>query len=124
MSLTQDIDDSNYIITGYKSGCVLINHESYSKSLIICPDKLITPWKVTHIDQLNETTLTEVFDLKPEVVLLGTGEQLLLPNPKILALFSDYKIGLEAMSTNAACRTYGILTSEGRRTAAAFIFSE
>lgn len=124
MSLTQDIDDSNYIITGYQPGCVLINHESYSQSLIICPDKLVTPWEVTHIDQLNKTTLTEVFDLKPEVVLLGTGEQLLLPNPKILALFSDYKIGLETMSTNAACRTYGILTSEGRRTAAAIIFSE
>jgi len=124
MSLTQDITNANYIITGYQPGCVLINHEPYSQSLIVCPDKLITPWKVTDIDQLNETNLSEIFDLKPEVVLLGTGEQLLLPNPQILVLFSNYKIGLEMMNTNAVCRTYGILTSEGRRIAAAFIFAE
>ena len=124
MSLTQDITDANYIITGYQPGCVLINNESYSQSLIVSPNKLITPWKVTDINQLNDTTLMEVFDLEPEVVLLGTGENLLLPDPKILALFSKFKIGLETMNTSAVCRTYGILISEGRRTAAAIIFAK
>jgi len=124
MSLTEDITDANYSITGYKPNCVLINHKPYSESLIVCPDTLITSWDVTNIEQLDKTRLANIFDLEPEVVLFGTGEHLILPNPKILALFSKHNIGIETMSTYAVCRTYGILTSEGRRTVAAFIFAK
>ncbi len=124
MSLTQDFADANFIITGYRPDCILINHKRYSRSLVVCPDKLVTPWSVTGIDQLDEESLAVIFSLEPEVVLLGTGEQLTFPEPKILALFAQHKIGLETMNTNAACRTYGILLAERRRAAAAIIFAD
>ncbi len=124
MSLTQDFVDANFIITGYRPGCVLINNEPHSRSLVVCPDKLIAPWEVTSVDQLHEDNLATIINLDPEVVLFGTGDRLILPKPKILALFAQYKIGLETMKTNSACRTYGILIAEGRRTAAAFIFPD
>ena len=122
MSLTQDIADASYMITGYDSGCILINNERYTQSLVVYPDKLLSPWDVTDVSKLNADNLAAIFALRPEVVLLGTGDQLALPHPKIIALFSQYRIGLEFMTSPAACRTYGILVSEGRKAAAAIIF--
>ena len=124
MSLTQDFADANFIITGYRADCVLINNEPHSQSLIICPDKLIAPWKVTNVNQLHEDNLAAIIKMQPEVVLLGTGHQLILPHPRIIALFVQHKISFEAMNTHAACRTYGILVAERRRAAAALIFPD
>ena len=124
MSLTQDFADANFIITGYRADCVLINNEPHSQSLVICPDKLIAPWEVTNVTQLHENNLEAIIKMQPEVVLLGTGHQLILPQPRIIALFAQHRISFEAMNTYAACRTYGILVAERRKAAAALIFPD
>jgi len=124
MSLTQDFTEASFMITGVQPGCVMINNKAYSQSLVVSSDKLMIPWKVTHVDQLNENNLAAIFKAQPEIVLIGTGDQLILPEPKILALFAQQKIGLETMSTSAVCRTYGILVAEGRKASAAIIFSD
>lgn len=124
MDLTQDFADSGFMITGYQPGCVLINGNPYSRSLIVCPDKLITAWGVSHVQRLDKPSLAAIFDLQPEIVLIGTGEQVIFPDGEIIAWFAQQKVGLEAMSTTAACRTYGILISEGRRVAAGLIFPD
>jgi uncharacterized protein len=123
MDITQDFADANFIITGYKPGCVFINNEPHEKSIIVNPETLISPWDVTDISGLNETTLEAIFKDPPEIVILGTGEFLVLPEPKIIALFAQHRIGLEFMNTSAACRTYGILIAEGRKATAAIINS-
>ena len=92
MDLTQDFSDSGFIITGYRPGRVLINNEPYSRSLIVCPDKLITAWEVTHVQQLDKTSLSVIFDLQPEIVLIGTGEQMILPDGEIIAWFAQQKL--------------------------------
>ena len=122
MDITQDFADANYIITGYEPGNVFINNETHQQSLIISPDSLVSPWEVTDVSQLNETTLASIIEDRPEIVIIGTGETLILPEPKIIALFAQHQIGLEAMNTSAACRTYGILVAEGRKATAGIIF--
>jgi len=119
MSLTQDFSDANYVITRYEPGRVFINHEEYANNLIICPSKLISPWEINSINELNETNLAGLFELQPEIVLLGSGEHLIMPEAKIIASFAQHAIGLESMNTHAACRTYSILVAEGRHVAAA-----
>jgi len=121
MDITQDFADAKYIITGYKPGCVLINHEPYQDSFIINSDSLVTAWEVTQVSDLNETTLATIFKSPPEIMIIGSGETLVLPDPKIIALFAQHQIGLETMNTSAACRTYGILIAEGRKAAAGII---
>ena len=74
------------------------------------------------MSQLNESTLASVLEDRPEIMIIGTGETLILPEPKIIALFAQHQIGLEAMNTSAACRTYGILVAEGRKATVAIIF--
>lgn len=121
MDITQDFADAKFIITGYEPGCVFINNDPYPQSIIVNPESLICPWEVNEISDLNETTLSAIFEDRPEIVILGTGESLVLPEPKIIALFAQHRIGLEFMNTSAACRTYGILIAESRKATAAII---
>ena len=124
MDITQDFADAKFIITGYTPGCVFINNEPHQQSFITSPETLITPWEVADIKDLNEVTLAPCFARqRPEIMIIGTGETLLLPDPKIIALFAQHQIGIETMNTSAACRTYGILIAEGRKATVGIIFS-
>jgi uncharacterized protein len=55
------------------------------------------------------------------VLLLGTGRQQVFPAPATRKAFADAGIGLEAMDTGAACRTYNVLLAEKRSVVAALI---
>jgi uncharacterized protein len=55
------------------------------------------------------------------VLLLGTGTKQVFPAPDVRRAFADAGVGLEAMTTGAACRTYNILLAEGRMVGAALI---
>jgi len=52
---------------------------------------------------------------------LGTGSVFRFPHPALTRPLVEAGIGLEVMDTQAACRTYSVLASEGRRVVAALI---
>ena len=82
-------------------------------------DKLIAQWPPATLDELQVNHLEPIFELQPELVLLGTGTRQRFPSGEIRAAFAAQKIGLEAMDLGAACRTFNILVQEDRRVAAA-----
>jgi uncharacterized protein len=51
----------------------------------------------------------------PELVLIGTGDRQVFPQAEILAPLLQRRIGVECMTLAAACRTFNLLASEGRR---------
>jgi uncharacterized protein len=55
------------------------------------------------------------------ILLVGTGLDPVFLNPEILALLRGAGIGVEAMQTGAAARTYNILLGENRPVAAALV---
>jgi uncharacterized protein len=55
------------------------------------------------------------------VLLLGTGAVQTFPSAETRRLFAEAGIGLEAMDTGAACRTYNVLLAEKRAVAAALM---
>jgi uncharacterized protein len=55
---------------------------------------------------------------RPEVLLLGTGERLVWPDPEVRQAAREAGIGLEAMDSRAAARTWNVLAEEGRLVAA------
>lgn len=116
------------LITGYTDDSVAINHRQYSENLIVLPETLITDWlsatnEKLSMDNLVESDFERIIALKPEVVLLGTGKTHRFLHPKTSALLTKNGISLECMSTSAACRTYNILMSEGRKVAAALLLN-
>lgn len=122
MKLHLTTAENHYLITGYGVGddgnFVEINKQRYAQNLIVMADKLIFDWQATDFSNLSEAHFAQIVALKPEVVLLGTGEKHQFLHPKIFQNLTMQGIPLECMTTVAACRTYNILMSEGRNVAA------
>ncbi len=93
----------------------------YSDAFVVTPDTIITDWSPPAIATLTASDLDVVWALAPELVLLGTGRSIEFPSPRVLTLGAERGIGIEVMDTAAACRTYNILATEGRKVAAALI---
>lgn len=113
--------EGNNLITAYQAGEVAINHQRFQQSLIVLPDQINTDWQVKHFDALTEAHFDAIAALKPEVTILGTGETHRFVHPKLTKALTEQGLSVECMSTDAACRTYNILMSEGRQVAAALI---
>ena len=117
--------ENQNLITGYGTGengrFVEINKQRHTCNLIVTANKLILDWQATDFSSLSEADFVQIVDLKPEVVLLGTGEKHQFLHPKIVQKLTENNIPLECMTTAAACRTYNFLMSEGRNVAAALI---
>ena len=108
--------------SGYGDGFVLINGQRHERNLIVMPEQLL-PWSAAGFDALTEADFQALLELKPEILLLGTGPKQRFPHPRLIRALTDKRIGVEAMDLQAACRTYNILMAEERRVAAALLFS-
>lgn len=56
-----------------------------------------------------------------DVLFIGTGSEIAHIPPALREELEALGIGVESMSSAAACRTYNVLLSEGRRVAAAVL---
>jgi uncharacterized protein len=82
-----------------------------------------TPWSLSRIEDLDVAALDPVRRIDPpvEVLLIGCGPRMTLLPSVLRRQIREAGIGMDAMDTGAACRTYNVLISEGRRAAAALI---
>lgn len=110
------------LFTAYGDDYVAVNHEKHEKNLIVLPESLHPGWSTANVATLQESDMQQLLGLGVEVILLGTGKRLRFPAPALMRPFAPAGIGLEVMDLQAACRTYNILASEGRKVAAALLF--
>jgi uncharacterized protein len=114
------------LITGFTDDSIDVNYQRHTSSIIVMPNGTVIDWQSATSTTLSFETLTaddveKVAALKPEVVLLGTGKTHRFLHPKLSVALSQQGIAVECMTTAAACRTYNILMSEGRKVAAALL---
>jgi uncharacterized protein len=119
MKFILDNASDGYIIHRYEAGRIVIDEKVFQDSLILLPDRVITDWSPSAVPELSAGDFTLLAELAPEIVLLGTGAKQHFPHPSLTQPLMEKRIGLEVMDTPAACRTYNILMTEGRRVAAA-----
>jgi uncharacterized protein len=108
------------LFTGYGSGYVAVNHVRHEKCLLVTPTDL-TEWAVGGFETLSAGDFGFIAELRPEIVILGTGPTQRFPPPELARRLAATGIGIEIMDTRAACRTYNILAAEGRRVVAAIL---
>jgi len=100
----------------------MVNGQRHERNVIVLPEQLL-PWGATSFEALQEGDFQVLLELKPEILLLGTGPKQRFPHPRLTRALAALRIGVEAMDLQAACRTYNILMAEERRVAAALLFS-
>ena len=79
---------------------------------------------MTDPEQLQISDLEPAMTLEPQIILLGTGMSLTLPEVDLMAAAARRGIGLEIMDTPAACRTFNVLVHERRAVVAALFLTE
>jgi Uncharacterized conserved protein len=72
-------------------------------------------------DPLDADSLGTALTLQAEIVIIGTGTLHRFPSPEALRPLIEAGIAFEIMATRAACRTYNVLLSEGRKVGALLI---
>jgi uncharacterized protein len=112
------------LIRAYAVGQIIVNQDSYTRSLVVLPGQVIVDWPPQAFADLAQTHLAALVPLRPELVILGTGQRQRFPRAELLAPLAEAGIGWEVMDTGAACRTYNILMGEGRNVAAALLMIE
>lgn len=111
------------VIRGYEPGEVRIRDGRYTRSLIVSAKRIIDDWEPTAADQLRAAHLQQIVEQSPEVLILGTGDTQVFPQPATFMTLMDLGIGFEVMDNAAACRTYNILLGEDRQVALALIIT-
>jgi uncharacterized protein len=105
-------------IEGYAPGRIIIDGRGYSEGLMLSPERIITGWGPAQAADLSGEHLAGLIALAPQVIVIGTGDRQVFPNPGVLQIALAQGLGVEIMDTGAACRTYNLLMAEGRKVAA------
>lgn len=113
--------DDHYRIDAYQYGLITVNGVAHTSSLIISPGKVIEHWPPSAFIDLATQHIDQIIQLNPEIIILGTGQQLYFPAPELIEQIFEHEIGFEVMDTGAACRCYNLLVSEKRNVAAGLI---
>ena len=124
MQFIKDNTAGIYLITGLETHAVRVDEQVHRCSLVISAEHLISSWPPSQVSDISASHWDAVLELRPELILLGTGSQLIFPEPEQLAPIHRAGIGIEVMDTHAASRTYNLLVHEGRKVAAGLIISQ
>ena len=118
MKLTMEVPSGAHLVRGYGAGEVRVGESRMTSACIVSPQRLITDWRPQNPAALEFDDLAPVFELAPELALLGwAGGQPYLP-ARQRAWFLERRIAIEPMELGAACRTYHGLVQDGRSVAA------
>lgn len=136
MLLQKDSNPALNTITAYGENYLEVNRVRFETTICLSPNGAIRSLELDSIHQVDTALLRSLAGLPdthknamaflddipevlppdaPEVILIGTGStQVFLPVATTQPLMA-LGIGIEAMNTHAAARTYNILMSEDRR---------
>ena len=111
------------VIDSYGPGGFRLSGEWREGSVLILADEARS-WPVAAAGEMTANSLAAVLEAgraEAELLILGMGEKNALPPRDLREAVARAGLGLEFMDTPAAARLYNVLTSEGRRLAAALI---
>ena len=118
MQLTRD-SSAVHLIRAWEPGRVRIADRWVAGNVIVGTDRSSRTGPPPRPHRLTIAELEPALALEPTIIVLGTGTEQLLPDVELMAAVAARSVGLEIMSTPAACRTFNVLLQEQRRVVAA-----
>ncbi len=117
-------DESSSIqIRSYVAGELRVGQTILTAPAILSPSKIHENWSPPEVGSMSIRDFAIAMTEQPEVILLGTGPQQIFPRLTLISAVMQQGIGFEFMDTAAACRTFNVLASEGRRVVAALLLN-
>jgi uncharacterized protein len=110
-------------IARHEPGRIWVGTEVIASSVLVPWVGAVCPWPVARPDELTPAHFEQILELRPELVVFGSGVKLQFVKPALYRALIEHGIGIETMDTAAACRTYNVLAAEGRTVVAALLIS-
>jgi uncharacterized protein len=109
-------------IEAYGQGGFRFDEMSHRGSLLCLPDA-VWAWPIERPQDIDRNSLARVFEASAgiDTLIIGTGNEVWLPPNDLRDALRRYHVGIDAMMTGPAIRTYNIMIGERRRVAAAII---
>ena len=81
------------LIRNYAAGQIIVNQDSYTRSLVVLPGQIIADWPPQTFEELAVAHVAALVPLRPELVILGTGRRQRFPRAELLAPLMEAGIG-------------------------------
>jgi uncharacterized protein len=120
MEVARETPQAN-VVRAWEPGRVRIGERWLEGSIIVAAGTIVTDWWVETAGDVDAASLEPAIALDPEIIVLGTGVDIVLPDVELMGRLAARAIGLEIMTTPAACRTFNVLVHEERRVVAALL---
>ena len=124
MKMALDGAPNANLVRSYEPGRVQVRDREYTSSTIISATSIVENWPPRSVAELRAKHLLALTEDQPEVIILGTGENQIFPEPLVFVTLIDLGIGCEVMDNRAACRTFNILMSEQRQVTLALLIGD
>ena len=105
---------SDITIRQIESNRLKIGNEFIDYSCVVTSEEILGKWIKKNADITTYDDLKFILKKKPDILIFGTGKKAIIPNRNLVFDLAKKNIGLEVMTTAAACRTFNILISEER----------
>jgi uncharacterized protein len=109
------------VISRHEPGGIWVGADGHRISVLVPWQGPVQAWGARDPQSLTAEHFRRILDLRPELVIFGSGLRLQFVKPALLRDLIDNRIGVETMDTAAACRTYNVLAAEGRCVVAALL---
>jgi uncharacterized protein len=102
-------------------GRIWIHQTLFEASVLVPWVGAVAPWPIAQVDQLRAEHFEQLLGFEPELVIFGSGSRQQFVSPQLYRSLIERRIGIETMDTAAACRTFNVLASEGRKVLGALL---
>jgi uncharacterized protein len=121
MKFEPDTNDGVNTITRHESQRIWVGRTPYDASVLVPWSGTVLPWAAAAVSDLTPAHFARCLDLRPELVIFGSGARLQFVAPALYRALIERRIGIETMDTAAACRTFNVLANEGRSVVAVLL---
>lgn len=119
--LTFDRPGQHLFIRAVDAAGIHVGEQRFTRSLIITGQDVDADWPPQSVEDIESSHLEVLLTFDPELAIIGTGARQVFLHPERLAPFYRRQVGIEVMHTAAACKTFNVLVSEGRKVVAALL---
>lgn len=122
LDITPAVATGTQLVQAYGDGGFRIANQSYSGSVIVFARETRCVAATIAADLSIDALLPVVEQASDiDILVVGCGEKFSPPAEALRTELREHAIVMEWMDTGAACRTFNVLMTEGRRAAAVLI---
>lgn len=120
MKLDFDQLSTNLSITAYSKQGITLGGRLLTEPFVVAGNDILLDILPNSVMAIGPTHIEQLMKLEPGLVIIGTGESQTFIDALVLKPALEANIGIEVMSTAAACRSFNVLVAESRAVVGVF----